>query len=212
MFPDAFESKNQKEFAERLCGRALTKPIMLILYNEDPKTKKNIKYLNQITFRSEKIALACKFFKVIQHSFNGISKASPLEKIIGGKRLPRIVLLSLDGKTFKKAEGKVSPSKLFSMMKTIVRKDFKRNLGTFVSKMRKMLNMIDKFAIEKQNLERKKQALMSKSKITKSALKTIKKQENLIETKRKEIGKKLQTLLDWTKLPEKLAKEPDFSK
>ena len=142
------------------------------------------------------MALGAKFFRLIRIHVSEIGPNHPLRKLASGRRLPRVVLLSLDGKSVKKLEGRISATRLFSAMSSIVRKDFKRSLGSFVSKARKLLNLLDALSGDRRKLEIRKAQALAKNRT--SLLKSLKKKERALTAREEEARRKLRLLLSWT--------------
>jgi thioredoxin-related protein len=130
-----------------------------------------------------------------------IGRDHPLAKVLGGRALPRAVLISRDGETVRSLEGKISASKLFSAMTQIVRGETKRDLGKFTNDMRKLLNDLEEIARDRQQLERKTAKTLEKGPNPAQARELQRDQEEL-EKKRAEIAKRMEELLAQT-LPEK---------
>lgn len=151
--------------------------------------------------RDERVALGAKFFNLIQINGDQIGKDHPLAKMIGGKSLPRAVLISRDGEVVRKLEGKISATRLFLAMSDIVKNDCKCDLGKFTSDMRKVLNDLEEIARDKQNLERKTAKALEKGGSPADA-KEIKQDQESLDKKREQIAKRMEELLSQT-LPEK---------
>ena len=182
------------------------RPLFLFITSRDSKVAKAVGLIEKTAFKDERVALGAKFFRLSQVEAAQITRSHPLYKLVGGRKLPRIVLISMDGKTHRKMEGRISAGRLFGAMKSIVRKDYKRNLGTFATKMRKLLNEIDKLEGEKKRLENKK-ALASKKSKKGAKTRLLEKKEALLESKSKALTEKMKELLAWTVPPqEKTAK------
>ncbi len=191
----------------KFAGYGEKRPLFLFITGRDPKAAKKVALIQNTAFKDERVALGAKFFRLAQVEADQITRSHPLYKIVGGRKLPRIVIISLDGKTHKKLEGRISAGRLFGAMKSIVRKDFKRSLGSFVNKMRKCLNELDKLESEKRRLENQK-ALAAKKGPKSSKVKLLAKKEALLAAKTKALGEKMKELLAWTVPPgEKTAKK-----
>jgi len=184
------------------------RPLFLFLTSREPKAAKTTALIEKTVFKDERVCLGAKFFRLCQIEAEKISRSHPLFKLIGGKKLPRIVLISMDGKTHKKMEGRVSAGRLFAAMKSIVRKDFKRNLGAFATKMRKILNEIDKLEGEKRRLENQ-QALAAKKGSKNAKAKLLEKKKALLESKAKALTERMKDLLAWTVPPEEKTAKND---
>lgn len=199
---DALESSTTAtELTEKLCGTKPDKPLFLFLVSQDTKIIKDVQFVQQGTMHDERVALGAKFFRLIQINGDEIGKEHPLAKMLGGKDLPRAVLISRDGETVKKLEGKISATRLFAAMTEIVKGDCKRDLGKFTSDMRKLLNDLEEVARDKQQLERKTAKALEKGGNV-AAAKEVKKDQELLDKKREELAKRMEDLLAQT-LPEK---------
>ncbi len=203
---DPFQADSAKSLVARFSEGGDRRPLFLFITGRDPKSAKGEEYIRKNTFKDERVCLGAKFFRLTQVSAGEITKSHPLYKIVGGRRLPRIVLLSRDGKTHRKLEGRISAGRLFGAMSSIVRKDYKRSLGSFATKMRKLLNELDKLEGAKRRLENQAADLSKKGRKSSKA-KLLAKKEALLETKTKALEEKMKELLAWTVPPsEKTAK------
>ncbi len=201
-----FEADSIARLVARFSESGEPRPLFLFITGRSPKALKAVELMEKTTFKDERVCLGAKFFRLTQVNATEITKSHPLYRILGGRRLPRIVLLSMDGKTHRKLEGRISAGKLFSAMSAVVRKDFKRSLGSFATKMRKLLNELDKLESEKRRLENQK-ALAAKKGKKSSRAKLLAKKEALLQTRAKALSDKLKNLLAWTvPPPEKTAK------
>jgi len=199
------EPGTTEEFKEKVFGTENRKPLLLYIISTDKKVRKLARNLASTTWRDERVALGSKFFRLIKVYQSEIGPTHPLHKVTKGRKLPRVVLLSMDGKTVKKLEGKFSATRLFGSMSSIVRKDFKRSLGTFVSRMRKLLNTLDALSNNRRKLDYRKAIALAKGRTGK--LKALKRQEQALDAKKQALVKKMEILLSWTTaLGEKTAK------
>ncbi|GEM_PF-5395626 len=204
---DPFQADSPRSLVARFSEGGDRRPLFLFITGRDPKSAKVVKYIEKTTFKDERVCLGAKFFRLTQVEAGEIPKSHPLYKIVGGRRLPRVVLLSMDGKTYKKLEGRISAGRLFGAMRSIVRKDFKRSLGSFATKMRKLLNQLDKLEGEKRRLENQVAASATKKGRKSPKAKMLAKKEALVEAKTKALAEKMKELLAWTVPPqEKTAK------
>ena len=94
--------------------------------------------------RDEKVAIGMKMFNIVRMNGLKIGKDHPYAKILGGRKLPRMVVISPEGKKVGSVEGSISPSKLFSLMNRAASKVYKTPIGTFVKEYQKVLTEIDK--------------------------------------------------------------------
>ena len=190
------EPGSTEEFKEKLFGTENRKPLLLYIVSTDKKVRKTAEALAATTWKDERVALGAKFFRLVQVYQTEIGPNHPLRKLSSGRKLPRAVLMSMDGKTVKKLEGKFSATRLFGAMSSIVRRDFKRSLGTFVSRMRKLLNSLDALSNDRRKLDYRKAVALEKGRTGK--LKALKKKEQALDAKKQALVKKMELLLSWT--------------
>lgn len=194
---DAMEATNPEELARKLSGTTPDKPLMLFLTSRNPKDQRAVTLVEQGTFSDERVALGTKFFRVVRMVQDEIAKEHPLADLIGGQAMPRVVLISRDGKTAKKLEGRIGATGLFSAMSAVVAEDCNRKLDTFVREMRKVLNDLEEVARDRNQLERKTNSMLKKGNDVKAA-KEVKKDQELLEKKKAEMAQRLEELLRWT--------------
>ena len=182
---------------QKLCGGTPAKPVMLFITANDPETLKKASYVQNKVFRAERVALAAKFFKRVQVQGDTISRRHPLYRKIGGKELPRVVLLTRDGKYAKRHEGRISSSKLFKDMCNIVKRDSRSNVGYFVKKMRSILGELDKLDADKYRWSQKYSEVME-SKKSKSKVKRAQRESKMIDGRSAQIDKMKKKLMEMT--------------
>lgn len=111
--------------------------------------------VDMTTLRDERVAIASKFFSMVKVDGAEIGKDHPYAKWIGGKDLPRFVVFSAAGDRVGKVEGRVSPSKLYGMMKGAVAKDYVTNVDKVVKDYQKILTALDRLNVLKTTLDQK---------------------------------------------------------
>ena len=155
----------------------------------NPKAKKVMRLVETTVLRDERIALATKFFTCIKVNGDNPPTKGPLAGLLTGKKLPRFVVISRDKSVIKKVEGRVKASTLFSAMKKVARVDYKTSLSSYVTKMRKLLNALDKLDQKEKAykiaLEKGKARASEKKKIERmrKKLKALEEKLNQIEMK-----------------------------
>jgi hypothetical protein len=170
---------------------------MLFITASDKKTMKLLAAIQQVTLRDERVALACKFFKKVRVTGDVIGRGHPLAKVIGGKKLPRIVLLTRDGTYHKKLEGKITASKLYKAMDKVVRKDSKGKLKKFVSEMRKILTALDSLDADRFKWNKKFGKIMQEGKDT-GKMKVAKRESDKIDARDAQLKKQVAELMTMT--------------
>ena len=111
--------------------------------------------VNSTVLADERVATAAKFFKCVKLNGDDLSKSHDLYDELKGGKLPRMVVLSSEGKKVGSIEGKVSPTRLYSVLKKGAQSEFTVKLDSLVKQHRDLLNQIDK-------LDGRKKVLASK--------------------------------------------------
>lgn len=110
----------------------------------------------------EKVILDDDRVKIASHAFHMVkmtpddAKADPMLKDGGGKQLPRIVLVTADGKSVKALEGgSLKLGEVWNGMKATANKFYKQDLDATVKALKDVLIEFDKVNAERKVLEEK---------------------------------------------------------
>ncbi len=118
------------------------KPMMIYVTSED-ETDTLTSKLEQVVFKSEKLAIASKFFDTIKMSAGDAEQDRLISK--AGKKAPRIIFLTRSYGVSKVLEGRrISAGKLTKAMSSLVRKEYKTNFNKMVKEYAKTLNELDR--------------------------------------------------------------------
>ncbi len=170
------------------------KPLLVYMPTRDPKAKKLMKLVEGTILKDERVALATRFFTCIRVDGDNPPTKGPLAGLLKGKKLPRFVVISRDKSVIKRVEGRIKASSLFSAMKRVAKVDYKTSLASYVTKMRKLLNEMDKVD-QKQKayelaLKRKKAKPKDKKKLDEMRRRLEEKEKKLNQIQMRELNKK----------------------
>lgn len=137
--------------------KASEKPVLYFLTTDDARDKSRMNIVQSTVLMDERVATAAKFFNCVRMNGDSLEKDHALYSELKGKNLPRMVVLTSSGKKVGSIEGKVSPSRLYGMMKKSAEKEYSVRLDTLVKRHRDLLNQIDKLDGRKKVLASKEQ-------------------------------------------------------
>ena len=117
----------------------------------------------------EKVALGLKMFHAVKVDGSRITRDHAYADILGGRELPRLVVVGADGKKVGSTEGKVSASEVYSLMKRAASRVYKTQIDSYIKDYQKVLTEIDKIESAKKVLatQRETSGNVSKSKAAK---------------------------------------------
>lgn len=133
------------------------KPRLFLLSTEDEDDQSQMTNLEGTVLRDERVATAAKFFEC--HKINGdkLNDEHKYFQALKGRTLPRIVVMTSEGEKLGSIEGKVSPTKLYGLMKASAERAFKVRMDRLVKEHRSLLNRIDKLDGQKRVLASKEE-------------------------------------------------------
>ena len=116
------------------------KPVLVYLSSPDPKSQKNQDYLEHLVFRDARVGLGSHFFLCARGNESDIPQDPLWKKLLGGKKFPRIVVISRDRKIVLKVEGRIKSSQVLSAMQRVVSWDYKSpSFHYYINELRKTL-------------------------------------------------------------------------
>ena len=126
------------------------KPMMIYVTSED-ETDTLTSKLEQVVFKSEKLAIASKFFDTIRMSAGDAEQDRLISK--AGKKAPRIIFMNRSYNVSKVLQGRgISAGKLTKAMSALVRKEYKTNFNRMVKGYAKTLNELDRLEARQTQL------------------------------------------------------------
>ncbi len=140
------------------------KPLMVFLGSDLPDAAKLMSELDTGVFGDENVAVGARLFKAVRLKGDKVSKDHPHWPTLGGKALPRVVVIDASGKKAGMLEGnELSASNLFKTMKKAAAKTYKSDLDKVVKETRGLLDEMDRIeAKQKLLVEQKKNAKANK--------------------------------------------------
>jgi len=132
----------------------------LLIYVESKLSEDEIEsaVVKQTVERDEKVAIGAKMFHLIRIDGAAIDRYHPHWNTLGGKKLPRMVVVDSAGDRVGSVEGTISPSSVFTLMKKASAKSFKMPLDSFVKEYQKILTDVDRVEGLKQALAQRRAA------------------------------------------------------
>jgi hypothetical protein len=125
-----------------------------------------MKNVDSTTLRDENVAISATLFWQVKLNGLKVKEGNPYWKTLGGKALPRMVVVDAAGAKVGAVEGKdVSPSKVFGLMKKAASRTYKTDLDTVVKETKSILTEIDQIEAKRAALQTKK----SRSTVAKEA-------------------------------------------
>lgn len=140
------------------------KPLVVFLGSDLPEAAKQMEELNTAVFADENVAVGARLFRAVRLKGDKVSKDHPHWPTLGGKALPRVVVIDAAGNKAGILEGKeLSASNLFKSMKKAAAKTFKSDLDKVVKETRELLDEMDRIEAKQKLLgEQKKSAKAAK--------------------------------------------------
>lgn len=140
------------------------KPLVVFLGSDLPEAAKQMEELNTAVFGDENVAVGARLFRAVRLKGDKVSKDHPHWPTLGGKALPRVVVIDAAGNKAGVLEGKeLSASNLFKSMKKAAAKTFKSDLDKVVKETRELLDEMDRIEAKQKLLgEQKKNAKAAK--------------------------------------------------
>ena len=126
--------------AKQDAGSRVAKRPMLIYVTSDDATNTQVRKLEDICFKDERVGIGAKFFRCV--------KADALQDRLlkeHGKKAPRLILVKRDYGVVKVLEGKaLSASKLNKALAKLAKSEYKTSYSAMLSKYAKLLNELDR--------------------------------------------------------------------
>ncbi len=134
------------------------KPILVYLTSDLADDAQVMKNVESSVLKDENVSIgASSMFQQIKMNGLKIKDSHPMWKTLGGKSLPRMVVVDTSGAKIGAVEGRdISASKLFGMMKRAASKTYKTDIDTVVKETKAILTEIDKVEAKRTALATKK--------------------------------------------------------
>ena len=157
-----YDNINKDDFFSCLPAdyRESGKPLVIFLATDDPEAAAALTKLDTSVFGDENVSVGARLFRTMRLKGDKVSKDHPHWATLGGKALPRVVVVDAAGNKSGELEGtELSASNLFKVMKKAASKTYKTDLDKVVKETRSLLDEMDRIeAKQKLLVEQKKTA------------------------------------------------------
>lgn len=146
--------------------KSCNKPLLVYVTSESPEAAQKSSEIEQGVLRDETVALGARLFRAVRLKGDRIGKENPHWVTLGGRELPRVVVVDTAGKKISALEGKdLSASSLFKQMRKAAAKTYKADLEKVVKESRALLDEMDRIEAKQTLLaEQRKNAKPGKEK------------------------------------------------
>jgi len=191
---NGYDNVNPDDFLSALPGsyKQAEKPLLIFLTSDLPDDDQEMKNIESTVLRDENVSIGATLFGQIKLNGAKIASSNPYWKTLGGKQLPRMVVVDTTGAKVGSVEGQdISPSKVFGLMKRAAAKTYKADLEAVVKDTKSILTEIDQIEAKRTALQTKK-ASSTKSKEAEWAKeeKVLNEQMKAVEARETELKKK----------------------
>lgn len=161
---NGYDNINPEDFRTALPGNTgkADKPFIVFLTSELPEDSQEMKNIDSSVLMNESVSIGATLFDQVKLDGAKVKDTNPYWQILGGKELPRMVVVDANGTKVGSVEGKdISTSKVFGMMKKAVSRTYKTDLEVVVKGTKTILTEIDQIEAKRAALETKKNASTS---------------------------------------------------
>jgi len=156
---NAYDKINPEDFRTALPGNPSKQPFLVFVTSDLPEDGQEMKNIDSAVLMNESISIGATMFDQIKLDGSKIKESNAYWKMLGGKELPRMIVIDANGVKVGSVEGKdVSASKVFGMMKKAASRTFKTDLDAVVKGTKVILTEIDQIEAKRAALQTKKNA------------------------------------------------------
>lgn len=135
------------------------KPVLVYLTSDEPDAAERLAQLDGAVFGDENVAIGARLFRSVRMKGDRISKDHPHWATLGGRDLPRAIVVDATGHKVGELEGKeLSASNLFRTMKKAASKTYRADLDRVVKETRDLLDEMDRVEAKQQRVAEQKKA------------------------------------------------------
>jgi hypothetical protein len=156
---NTYDKINTEDFFTALPEEFKTtgKPLMVFVTSEKNDDRQKMANIDTSVLRDESVSIGATMFRSVKIRGEKLKDSHPFWKTIGGKDLPRIIIVGVDGQKVGMMEGQdISSSKLFGLMKKAASKIYKTDLEAIVKETKTILTEIDQIEAKRTALQTKK--------------------------------------------------------
>ncbi len=156
---NGYEGVNPDDFRTALPDSLKSdKPFLVFLTSDLPDDSQEMSNISSTTLRDESVAIGATLFSQLKVNGLKVKEGSAFWKTLGGKELPRMVVVDAAGAKVGAVEGKdISPSKVFGLMKRAATRTYKTDLEKVVKETKSILTEIDQVEAKRAALATKKE-------------------------------------------------------
>lgn len=161
---NTYDHLNSEDFFTALPAdfKADGKPVLVYLTSGRTEDAQEMANVESSVFKDESISIGATMFRAVKLDGAKIREGHPFWKIIGGKDLPRMIVINAAGQKVGMLEGKeITSSKLFGFMERAAAKTFKTDLSQIVKDTKTILTEIDQVEAKRKALATKKEKSVS---------------------------------------------------
>jgi hypothetical protein len=157
---NTYDHINTEDFFTALPAdyKADGKPLLIFITSSKTEDAQEMANIEGSVLKDESISIGATMFRSIKLEGSKINEGHPFWKTLGGKELPRMIVVDAAGQKVGMCEGKqVSSSKVFGFMERASARTFKTDLGTVVKETKTILTEIDQVEAKRKALATKKE-------------------------------------------------------
>jgi hypothetical protein len=129
--------------AKQGAGALVADRPMLVYVTNDDITDNDVRKLEDVCFKDERVGIGAKFFRCVKVSAADAAEDRLLKE--HGKDAPRLLFIKRDYEVVSVLDGKsLSASKINKSMEKLCRAEYKNSFGSMQSKYAKLLNELDR--------------------------------------------------------------------
>jgi hypothetical protein len=158
---NTYDHINTEDFFTALPAdyKADGKPLLIYVTSKKTEDAQEMANIEGSVLKDESISIGATMFRSVKLDGAKINEGHPFWKTLGGKELPRMIVVDAAGQKVGMCEGKqVSSSKVFGFMERAAARTFKTDLGTVVKETKTILTEIDQVEAKRKALETRKTA------------------------------------------------------
>jgi len=156
---DLYQNIDPDDFLSALPAdyRKSEKPLLVYLSTDSAESEKQTAQIEKAVFGDENVALGARVFRPIRLRGDKISKEHAHWRTLGGKNLPRVIVVDTAGQKVGTLDGRdLGASNLFKQMKKAAAKTYKTDLEKVVKESRSLLDQMDQITQKQDLLAQKK--------------------------------------------------------
>jgi len=135
------------------------KPFLVYVTSELTDDDQEMKNIEASVLKDESVSIGATLFRQVKFDGAKIKESHPYWKTLGGKDLPRMIVVDTSGQKVGAVEGQdISASKVFGLMKQAAAKTYKTDIDTVIKETKVVLTEIDQIEAKRTALQTKKAA------------------------------------------------------